>query len=211
MHFATLLPYYALSILQFSPTPLVSGMPASPALQSRDLADHGITPFPFSEADISQIESVFSTLESVPDDVLQGDDATLRAWISQHSQVPPPPASPPSRLAVREPDPPSSTDLTTRSNYPNDLETRDIALWIQIGKCAFEIGKAIAENVFPGLKLRRAIELIRSIGGARKVAKMLLKAKSLKELIAIGGPELVELAEIFLGITDVARACFSIF
>ncbi|KAL8891439.1 MAG: hypothetical protein Q9192_005743, partial [Flavoplaca navasiana] len=53
-------------------------------------------------------------------------------------------------------------------------------------------------------KIRRIRDLIKFLGGARAVAKMLLKAKTFKQLIIIGGPELQELAEILLGVQAVA-------
>ncbi|KAL8635479.1 MAG: hypothetical protein Q9226_009353, partial [Calogaya cf. arnoldii] len=82
--------------------------------------------------------------------------------------------------------------------------------WFQIGKCALAIVGAIAENAFPIAKLRRLRALIKELGGARKVAKMLLKAKSIKEMIAIGGPELADIAEILLGVQKVVAECLSI-
>lgn len=38
---------------------------------------------------------------------------------------------------------------------------------------------------------------------------MLLKAKSIKEFIIIGGPELADIAEILLGVQKVVTECFS--
>lgn len=38
---------------------------------------------------------------------------------------------------------------------------------------------------------------------------MLLKAKSFKEFLIIGGPELAEIGEMLLGLQGVVSACFS--
>ena len=52
------------------------------------------------------------------------------------------------------------------------------------------------------------VELIKALGNAKDVAKMLLKARSWKELIAIGGAPAARLAEELLGIRPVVDACF---
>ena len=86
----------------------------------------------------------------------------------------------------------------------------DETFWLSNNKySALEIVKAIAENGFPIAKLRRFKDLITLLGGAKAVAKMLLKAKSIKEFITIGGPELVEMGELLLGLRGVVDACFS--
>lgn len=51
-------------------------------------------------------------------------------------------------------------------------------------------------------------ELIKAIGNAKAVGKMLLKARSWKQLVAIGGAPLAKLAEELLGIRPVVDACF---
>lgn len=179
----------ALAVLQFASTTLSSALPVSSTLETRD--EHGIIPFPFDESKIADIETVFATLESVPDSVLNDSDDAIKAWVQAHQSTPP--------------------NLTVRNDDDAAVLLEERQLWLQITKCAFEIGKAIAENAFPAAKLRRLIELVKFLGGARKVAKMLLKAKSLRELILIGGPELQELADILLGLNDIAQACFSLF
>jgi hypothetical protein len=74
---------------------------------------------------------------------------------------------------------------------------------------AFEIAKAIIENGLPFAKIARLRDLIKILGGGKEVAKMLLKAKSFKELLIIGGPELAEIGEMLLGLQGVVTACFS--
>ncbi|KAL9592276.1 MAG: hypothetical protein Q9179_006881 [Wetmoreana sp. 5 TL-2023] len=141
-------------------------------------------PFPFDEANVGYIEDAFETIASIPDSVLDDGPEAVKQWVLTHESNP-------------QPQPRSTTTLVKRQG------------WFQVAKCALAIGKAIVENALPISKLRRIKELIELLGGAKAVAKMLLKAKTIKEMIIIGGPELQELAEIFLGITDVVNDCFS--
>ena len=69
--------------------------------------------------------------------------------------------------------------------------------------------KSSPRNGFPLAKLRRVKELIKALGGANAVAKMLLKAKTLREFFIIGGVELAELGQMLLGLQGVVGACFS--
>jgi hypothetical protein len=65
------------------------------------------------------------------------------------------------------------------------------------------------ENGIPLAKLRRIKDLMKAIGSAKDIAKMLLKAKSWAELKAIGGVHLMKLAEELAGLQGVVDACFS--
>lgn len=178
----------AIGLSYLTPSVLSVALPvSSSSLEARADEEHGVLPFPFKDdgADLDSLVSVFSKLESLPDT----DDAdALEAWLRDHK-----------------------SELVPRAAAPVDAALVERQTAIQIAQCVFEIGKAIAENLFPLSKLRRLRELVRFLGGARAVAKMLLKAKTLKQLIIIGGPQLQELAYILLGLSDIAQACFTIF
>lgn len=193
MQFSTLIPT-AIAVFTLTSTVLSTVIPAPASLPLTTRGEHGIVPFPFDESDSAEIENALAPFESVPDALIQsGDSKAIKDWIQTHQ--PPFP-----HLTVRN-------DGSTPPALPH--KPRQIA--ITIFNCAFAILRAIAENVFPEAKVARVAELVKALGGARKVAKMLLRAKTFSDLITIGGPELVELAEIFLGISDIAQACFSLF
>ncbi|KAL8937745.1 MAG: hypothetical protein Q9216_004274 [Gyalolechia sp. 2 TL-2023] len=174
--------------LTFAPSILTHAIPKPVALAPAPVEGLAIraegadpTPFPFDEANAGYLEDAFDTIASIPDSVLDSGSEAVKQWAqSRQSSVQP------QSLAL--------------------VERQD---WFQIAQCAAAIGKAILENAFPVSKLRRIKELIGVLGGAKQVAKMLLKAKTIKQMLIIGGPELQELAEIFLGITDVVNDCFS--
>ncbi|KAI4129038.1 MAG: hypothetical protein LQ338_002454 [Usnochroma carphineum] len=189
MHYHTLFSV-VFTTLTITPSILTHAIPKPIALTSApagDLAvrasDNDPVPFPFDEAHASYIEDAFETIASIPDSVLDDGPEAVKQWVLAHESNPQPQTR--------------SATLVARQG------------WFQVAKCAFAIGKAIVENALPISKLRRVKELIEVLGGAKAVAKMLLKAKSIKEMIIIGGPELQELTEIFLGITDVVNDCFS--
>ncbi|KAL8994713.1 MAG: hypothetical protein Q9188_006991 [Gyalolechia gomerana] len=184
MHYTGLLSV-VLTTLTFTPSILTHAIPKPVALAPAPVEDLAIraeetdpTPFPFDEADASYLEDAFETLASIPDSVLDSGPEAVKQWALTHESI----------------TQPQTRTLVERQG------------WVQVAQCAYAIGKAILENAFPISKLRRIKELIGVLGGAKQVAKMLLKAKSIKQMIIIGGPELQELAEIFLGITDVELA-----
>lgn len=186
MHYSTILTA-GIAALGFSTSSLGLNIPVESSLEARAEPHANVTPFPFDEAHASALENAFEAIASIPDDVLDSGEDALKAWINTHEAVP---------------------EVSTRSaSLEADLEPRQSLFHILA--CAGAIIKAIAENAFPISKLRRLRELIKALGGARKVAKLLLKAKSFHEILIIGGPELEHIAEILLGISDVAQACFS--
>ncbi|KAL8995228.1 MAG: hypothetical protein Q9169_004992 [Polycauliona sp. 2 TL-2023] len=183
MHYSTILSV-ALTTLTFTPSVLTSAIPKPVDLAPARRAEAAeAVPFPFDEAQSAYLEDALHMIEDIPDEVLDNGDEAVKAWASAHQ--------PSTQVAAR------SAELAPRQD------------WFQIGKCALAIAKAIAENAFPISKLRRLKDLVKALGGAKAVAKMLLKAKSIKEMIIIGGPELEQLAEILLGVTDVVNECFS--
>ncbi|KAL8925529.1 MAG: hypothetical protein Q9208_003420 [Pyrenodesmia sp. 3 TL-2023] len=194
MHYSTLL---SVAVAAFTLTPSILThaipKPVDLAAPASDLAiradDDGPPPMGSNDEALSKyIEDAMETIASIPDSVLDDGDEAVRQWALAHGAGG------------------SSPQLDTRSSTDVALEKRQG--WVQVAKCAFAIGKAIAENAFPISKLRRIRDLIRVLGGAKQVAKMLLKAKSIKQMIIIGGPELQEIAEILLGVADVVNECF---
>ena len=182
MHYSTILSV-ALTTLTFTPSVLTTAIPKPVDLAPARRAESAeAVPFPFDEAQAGYLEEAFHMIEDIPDSVLDDGDEAVKAWAKEHQ--------PPSQLAVR-------AELAPRQD------------WAQIARCAFEIARAIVEIRVPGAKVRRIKDLIKLLGGARAVAKMLLKAKTIKELFIIGGPELAELADILLNVQAVVSACFS--
>lgn len=78
--------------------------------------------------------------------------------------------------------------------------------FLKIAACAAEIAKVILENAIPLGELLKVKRLIEALGGAYRVAKLLVKAKSLAELYAISN-NMQELVEILLGVAGVVGAC----
>ena len=184
MYYSTVLSV-ALATFTFTPTILTHAIPNPVALAPAPRAEAPevlAEPFPGNETDASYLEEPLAAIENIPDSVFDEGPEAVQKWIVAYQ---------------------SKDQLTVRSA----LAVRQD--WAQIAKCAFAIGKAIAENAFPISKLRRIKDLVKLLGGARAVAKMLLRAKSIKQFIIIGGPELQEIAEILLGLQSVVNDCFS--
>ncbi|KAL8894690.1 MAG: hypothetical protein Q9207_008439 [Kuettlingeria erythrocarpa] len=195
MHYSTLLSV-AIAAFTLTPSILTHAIPKPIDINApaSDLAiradDDGPPPMGSNDEALAKyIEDAMETIASIPDSVLDAGDEAVSQWAVTHGAG----STPQSQSR--------SVDTTAAP-----LEKRQG--WLQVAKCALAIGKAIAENAFPISKLRRIKELIGVLGGARQVAKMLLKAKSIKQMLIIGGPELQEIAEILLGVGDVVRACF---
>ena len=169
----------------------VFALPQPNSLASRiDQDIEKATPFPFNEADASVLEDAFGAIAAIPSSVLDDGKDAVRKWLNTHSHN-----------TVKERD-----IIPLGERHELNAEKRQ---WLQIAKCALAIGQAIVENEFPIAKLRRFKELIELLGGAKKVAKMLLKAKSFSQFVIIGGPELAEIGELLLGLQGVVGACFS--
>lgn len=195
----------AVVALQFSQTTLAFAIPDSVDLmiRSKDLDDDKIVPFPYDEADAPEIEETFDLIENIPDETFDQGDQAVKDWIKNHSQGGNKPRAINS-LATREADPEPQPENTAVEEVA--IETRS---FIAIAKCALAILQAIAENEIPIAKLRRIKELVKLLGGAKKTAKLLLKAKSIRQLLVIGGPELAELGEILFNYRSIVGACFS--
>lgn len=185
--------------------------------------DDKIIPFPYDENDAPEIENVFGLIEDIPDETFDQGDQAVKDWIKTHrsssskggdnnnnnkarSVVSVSVDS--NNLETREaaPVPVAVSDPYLNKNTQDVIEKRS---WIEVAKCALAILQAIAENEFPIAKLRRIKAIVKLLGGAKKTAKLLLKAKSLKQLLVIGGPELAELGEILFNFRGIVGACFS--
>ncbi|KAL8739949.1 MAG: hypothetical protein Q9184_008550, partial [Pyrenodesmia sp. 2 TL-2023] len=148
MHYSTLLSV-ALAAFTLTPSILTHAIPKPIDLGPASASDLAIRadndgPPPMGSNDESMfkyIEDAMKTIEDIPDSVLDGGDEAVRQWALAHGAG----GSP-------QPATPQTTDTTT-------LEKRQG--WVQVAKCAFAIGKAIAENAFPISKLRRIRDLIR--------------------------------------------------
>lgn len=180
--------------------------------------DDKIIPFPYDEDDAPEIENVFGLIEDIPDATFDQGDQAVKDWIKAHRNSI-------SKGGVNNNNN-KARSVVSVSVESSGLETREVAAqpdestseiladiekrsWIEIAKCALAILQAIAENEFPIAKLRRIKAIVKFLGGAKETAKMLLKAKSLKQLLIIGGPELAELGEILFDFRGIVGACFS--
>lgn len=223
----------AVVALQLSQTTLAFAIPDSSSsvdLSIRssnkrdDRDDDKIIPFPYDEDDAPEIENVFGLIEDIPDETFDQGDQAVKDWIKTHRSskgvnnkknnnnkvrsVISVDSSSSSSLETREAaaQPEETTTTTTGAISDIIIEKRS---WIEVAKCALAILQAIAENEFPIAKLRRIKAIVKFFGGAKETAKLLLKAKSLKQLLVIGGPELAELGEILFNFRGIVGACFS--
>lgn len=204
----------AVVALQFSQTTLAFAIPDSVDLMTRsvDLDDDKIVPFPYDEDDAPGIEDVFAQIEIIPDETFDQGEQAVSDWIKNHSKGGggnKPRAV--DSLEIREAEPEAEPEANPEPQPESTavevaIEKRS---WIAVAKCALAIVQAIAENEIPIAKLRRIKELIKLLGGAKKTAKLLLKAKSIKQLLVIGGPELAELGQILFNFRSIVGACFS--
>ncbi|EON68445.1 hypothetical protein W97_07655 [Coniosporium apollinis CBS 100218] len=157
--------------------------------EGANILDH-VVPFPFedNEENERELERVFDAIVNVPDNVLEAGQDRVKAWVAE--------------VLDKNKDNDSGNDNDKRT--VDLVERQSLA---SILACAYELGKWVVENVGAG-KFRRVKELISLLGGARRVAKLLLSAKGWREVRAIGGPYLVELVEILTGAGGVVEACF---
>lgn len=202
----------AVVALQFSQTTLAFAIPDSVDLmiRSKDLDDDKVTPFPYDEDDAPEIENVFAIIEDIPDETFDQGDQAVQDWIKAHRKgVSSNKPRSVNSLETREAEPEAEPEAQPESTAVSDAFTIEKRSWIDVAKCALAILQAIAENEFPIAKLRRVKALVKLLGGAKKTAKLLLKAKSLKQLLVIGGPELAELGEILFNFRGIVGACFS--
>jgi len=172
-------------------------------LTARVTQNPGFVPFPFDESQADAIIPFFSLIENIPDSVLdQGEDAVHEYIIhggslAQGAPVPAPPAA----ATTVKPSVPATTLVTS-------VKLMARQSWISITNCALQLGLFLASNLLPGGKILKLRSLIKAAGGAREVAKALLKARSWADLAA-HGEAIQEIADILFGFSDVAKACSS--
>lgn len=199
----------AVVALQFSQTTLAFAIPDSVDLmiRSKDRDDEKIIPFPYDEDDAPEIIDVFTLIADIPDDTFDQGDQAVKDWIKTHRKGvnSNKPRSVDNSLETREAEP----EVQPESTAVSEAITIEKRSWIAVAKCALAILQAIAENEFPIAKLRRIKAIVKLLGGAKTTAKLLLKAKSLSQLLVIGGPELAELGEILFNFRGIVGACFS--
>lgn len=204
----------AMVALQFSQTTLAFAIPDSVDLMTRseDQDDNKIVPFPYDGDDAPEIENAFALIESIPDETLDQGEQAVSDWIKNQRKggggnKPRAFDSLETREAEPEAEPEANPEPQPESTAVEvAIEKRS---WIAVLKCAIAIAQAIAENEIPIAKLKRIKELVKLLGGAKKTAKLLLKAKSIKQLLVIGGPELAELGQILFNFKGIVGACFS--
>lgn len=204
----------AVVALRLSQTTLAFAIPNSVDLMTRSehQDDDKIVPFPYDEDDAPEIENSFALIESIPDEIIDQGGQAVSDWIKNYRKggggnKPRAFNSLESRKAEPEAEPEANPEPQPESTaVAVAIEKRS---WIDVARCALAILQAIAENEIPIAKLRRIKELVKLLGGAKETAKLLLKAKSLKQLLIIGGPELAELGEIFFNYRSIIGACFS--
>jgi len=202
MHYSLILPLAAAALQFFSTAagmavaaPAADLEVSSPAdaLEVRSPAvdaalDH-IAPFPFNDDDndAAQLEKAFDALINIPDDVLKGGSGPTKAYLKH--LYPEAFAGEPNKR---------SAELAPRQSFA------------AIANCIYQHVKFIAENgPLPELKILKIKKYIKALGGTRKAVKLLLKARTWRELVVIGGPSLEALARELLGYGDVATACFA--
>lgn len=204
----------AMVALQFSQTTLAFAIPDSADLMTRseDQDDNNIVPFPYDDGDAPELEDTFALIESIPDEIFDQGGQAVSDWIKNQSKggggnKPRAFDSLETREAEPEAEPEANPEPQPESTAVEvAIEKRS---FIAIAKCVLAILQAIAENEIPIAKIKRIKELIKLLGGAKKTAKLLLKAKSIKQLLVIGGPELAELGQILFNFRSIVGACFS--
>lgn len=193
MLFSTILTWLASATVLLQ-TSTATAIPVSGELVSRDNStSENIVPFPFDEKNTPYLASTFDVITSIPNSVIQQGDAAVKQWIKDHTSSQPPVSS-------------STRDLHLRDS---DLEARQS--WWNIANCVWTILTVIASDEFPLAKILRIKQLISDLGGAWAVAKMVLRAKSLADLIWLGGQELKDLVDLLLGVDSIQGACFHMF
>lgn len=170
-------------------------------------------PFPFedTEDNINTLAAAFDFLASIPfDDSTVVTQEDVHAWALAHqgeyftyNTSLDDGTFAPKKQYTGEHDHAGGHSSRDDRHLQEGLEAR--GLW-QIAQCAAEIALFLAENVIPLWKLRKMKTLIAAMGGAWKVAKLLLKARSLADLYKIG-KDMKELVQMLVGVAGIASAC----
>ncbi|KAK0746919.1 hypothetical protein B0T18DRAFT_412781 [Schizothecium vesticola] len=128
---------------------------------------------------------LFETAESVPDEVLEAGDDAADSWLVTYG--------------FRN----SGVVIEARSAPSPSLLARAQAGIIDVIKCA----AAIISTAIPAAKLLKIKKYVKALGGARKAAEKLLKAKNRSEALRIGGEALRDLFDVISGLDDIRENC----
>ncbi|KAL8740941.1 MAG: hypothetical protein Q9190_006402 [Brigantiaea leucoxantha] len=175
----------ALAVCHFAPTIFAHVIPDA------QYSPHPVQTRPFSPLHFDETHAVFlghaiNMVISIPDPVLESGPEAARQWILSGQY--------------------SSFNASFHSHSGTSVIVPRVG-WIHIATCAMEISKAVIESQVPFMKLLQFREFIRALGGAKRMAEILLTAKSLKDLVYNEAPELAQLAAIGFGLRKVLKSC----
>ncbi|KAM0268246.1 hypothetical protein ACHAQH_010017, partial [Verticillium albo-atrum] len=151
------------------------------------------------------LELVLTEFTSIPDEVLlKGDDAT-NDWLVENGF-----RDGDEDLEDDKDNGPISarSDVTSLSILERDeLEARGP---LQVAKCIYAISKAIISTAIPAAKILRIKRYLKLLGGVRKTVLLLVRAKTTKQRLKLGGRALVNIANELFGIKPIKSACSKI-
>ncbi|OIW28226.1 hypothetical protein CONLIGDRAFT_681203 [Coniochaeta ligniaria NRRL 30616] len=176
-------------------------LPTDATSESKVVArvDSAAADFNFTTDFDSPLNNLFSTLENIPDSVLeQGDDA-LDKWLVEHGLREP-------GAKLKRSDEHVETRDETSVFERAVLEAR--VSWWKVAKCVAAIVQLLATTAIPAARILRIKKYIEALGGAKQAVELLLKATSRAEKLKAGGEALVNLAAELFGISSVKNNCF---
>ncbi|EGY16220.1 hypothetical protein VD0002_g2526 [Verticillium dahliae] len=176
----------------------------SEAAEERDITARGAADtVSLTEETELALELALTEIFSIPDEVLlKGDDAT-NAWLIENGFRD-------GDKSVKEerddgaPISARSEDTSLAILERSDLEARGP---LAVARCIYAITKTIATTFIPAAKLLRIKKYLKKLGGVRKTVLLLVRAKTKKQRLRIGGTALVNLANELFGIQSIKRAC----
>ncbi|KAG7142829.1 hypothetical protein HYQ45_000922 [Verticillium longisporum] len=176
----------------------------SEATEERDITARGAADtVSLTEETELALELALTEIFSIPDEVLlKGDDAT-NAWLIENG------FRDGDKDVKEERD--DGTPISARSEDTSlailersDLEARGP---LAVARCVYAITKAIATTFIPAAKYLRIKKYLKKLGGVRKTVLLLVRAKTRKQRLRIGGTALVNVANELFGIQSIKRAC----
>lgn len=153
-----------------------------------------------AEPKVDVLTSFFTLVENIPDEVLLAGDNATNAWRVEHGYLSP--------AAVEPSELPTKRDSQAGNAVASASAQAGL---IKEAKCIAAITELIASTLIPAAKLLKLKKLIKLLGGAKKVAKLLLKGSShstASDWKNIGGQNLLDLVDEFLDIDDIKSNCF---
>jgi len=146
------------------------------------------------------IVSFFSTVENIPDSVLEKGDEALNTWLINQGYRPAASAPTGNGTATKR-----FIELADIDIEERDLVQRDI--WKTL-KCIGAFSQLIITTAIPAAKIFRIKRFINELGGIKQTVQLLLGATSWAEKVKAGGQVFVLLVAELTGITSVKSACF---